>query len=56
MITETRYRRPQATRRLTPRQALLRAVLFALQLGVAAGAVYATVVLLGAVARTGGVA
>jgi len=56
MITETRNRRPQAIRRLTSRQALMRAALFALQLSVAAGAVCATLQLLGAVLRTGGAA
>ncbi len=56
MITETRNRRPQAIRRLTSRQALCRATMFALQLIVAAGSAYATVVLLGAVLRTGGAA
>ncbi len=50
------FRGPQAVRRLTPRQALMRAALFALQLSVAAGAAYATFQLLGAVLRTGGAA
>lgn len=56
MITETRYRRPQAIRRLTPRQALLRAVLVVAHIVGVAMVTYGTLQLLDAVMRTGGAA
>lgn len=56
MITEIRNRRAQAIRRLTPRQALLRAALAVAHIIGVAMVTYGTLKLLDAVMRAGGVA